>query len=95
LFTFRKAGFSCYNVTSPRRTTALPCLPLDIKDSLEEDVRLFALRLVALGLLHLGFWVWGLLAFWCGRLLEGRIAKGKRIAEGKRTAEGELLKGNC
>jgi hypothetical protein len=34
----------------------------------------------------------GLLAFWCGRLLEGkRITEGKKIVEGKRVAKGELL----
>jgi hypothetical protein len=32
----------------------------------------------------------GLLDFWCGRLVEG-----KRITEGKRNAKGVLLKGNC
>jgi hypothetical protein len=46
-------------------------------------------RTTALRLLLLAFG-FGLLAFWCRRLLEG-----KRNAEGKRTAEGELLKGNC
>jgi hypothetical protein len=32
----------------------------------------------------------GLLAFWCGRLLEG-----EKIAEEKRIAIGKLLKGSC
>jgi hypothetical protein len=41
-------------------------------------------RILALGLAF-GFWAFGLLTFWCGRLLER-----KRIAEqGKRIAEGE------
>jgi hypothetical protein len=44
----------------------------------------------------------GLLTFWCGRLLEGkgiaegeRIAERKKISERKRIAEGKLLMGNC
>jgi hypothetical protein len=41
-------------------TAAPPCLLLDIKDSLKEDVRLF---------------LCGLLVFWCGRLLFGRKGK--------------------
>jgi hypothetical protein len=44
----------------------------------------FALGDFALRLLLLAF---GLLAFWCGRILEG-----KRIAEGERNAEGKM---NC
>jgi hypothetical protein len=38
------AGFSCYNVTPlpENRIVALPpCLPLDIKDLLKKDTRLF------------------------------------------------------
>jgi hypothetical protein len=98
LFTFREAGMQVSPVTMSHpslRTTAPPCLPLDIKDSLKEDTRLLLLgfllqRLFALGafalrllLLPFGF---GLLAFWCGRFLEG-----KKIAEGKRIGEKE----NC
>jgi hypothetical protein len=63
------------------RTAAPPCLPLCVKDSLKEYTRLLFWELLLLGLLALAL---GLLAFWCGRLLEG-----KRIAKGK------LLKGNC
>jgi hypothetical protein len=40
------------------------------------------------------FWGFGLLllAFWCGKLLEGkRITEGKRIAEGKRMAKEGLI----
>jgi hypothetical protein len=42
--------------------------------------------------LALGFLAFGLLAFWCGRLLDR-----KRIAEGKRLLKGEkeLLKESC
>jgi hypothetical protein len=39
---------------------------------------------LALGFLAFGFGDLGLLAFWCGRLWEG-----KRIAEGKRLLKGE------
>jgi hypothetical protein len=80
---FREAGMQVSPVTmscSSLRTAAPPCLLLDIKD---------LLKLFALGLLLLAF---GLLAFWCGRLMER-----KRIAEGKRSLKGEieLLKENC
>jgi hypothetical protein len=36
----RNTGFSCYNVTPLPH--APPCLPLDIKDSMKEEARLFA-----------------------------------------------------
>jgi hypothetical protein len=43
------------------RTAAPPCLPLNIKDSLKEDGRLFAfgfyLRLLVLAFGLLGFWL--------------------------------------
>jgi hypothetical protein len=39
----RNAGFSCYNVMPLLESTAPPCLPLGIKDSQKEDMRLFAL----------------------------------------------------
>jgi hypothetical protein len=52
------------------RTSAPPCLPLDIKDSLKEDARLLLLHFA------FGFLMW--------EALEGkRIAEGQRIAEGK------------
>jgi hypothetical protein len=80
LFTFREAGMQVSPVAMSRpspRITAPSCLPLGIKDSLKEDRRFLLLAL-------------GLLAFWCGRLREGkRIAGGKRLLKGK-----ELLKGN-
>jgi hypothetical protein len=46
LFAFRErswnTGFSSYNVTPlPRTVAPPPCLPLDITDSLKEDVRFF------------------------------------------------------
>jgi hypothetical protein len=41
-----------------QRTAAPPCLPLDIKDLLKEDVRLFALGAFALRFLGFGFWGW-------------------------------------
>jgi hypothetical protein len=42
LFRSRNAGFSCYNVTPSLRNVAPPpCLSLDIKDLLKEDVRFF------------------------------------------------------
>jgi hypothetical protein len=85
---FREAGTQVSPVTMSRpspRTTAPPCLPLGIKDSLKEDARLlfwglfaFALRLLLFGFL-MGKAL-GLLDIWCGRFLEG-----------KRIAEGELL----
>jgi hypothetical protein len=54
-------GFSLYNVTP--LPAAPPCLPLDIKDSLKEDM-----RLLLWGLLLVGFLMW--------EALEGkRIAK--------------------
>jgi hypothetical protein len=55
---------------SPRIPAAC-CLPLGIKDSLKEDAGFLMGKAFGLRVL-------GLLAFWCGRLLEG-----KRIAEGK------------
>jgi hypothetical protein len=79
---FREAGTQVFPVTMSRpspRTAAPPCLLLDIKDSLKEDSELLLWGLLLL--------VLGLLAFWCGRILEG-----KRIAKGKRNAKGELLK---
>jgi hypothetical protein len=45
MFTFREvgnAGSSCYiSCPSLRTVEPPPCLPLDIKDSLKEDVRVF------------------------------------------------------
>jgi hypothetical protein len=72
---FREAGMQVSPVTmshpSPG-TAALPCLPLDIKDSLKENWGVaFALDLLleafAFGLLL--FWVKG--GFWKGELLKG------------------------
>jgi hypothetical protein len=37
----RNTGFSCYNVKPLSKNYALPHLPLGIKDSLKEDMRLF------------------------------------------------------
>jgi hypothetical protein len=62
---FREVGTKVSPVTMPRpspRTAALPCLPLDIKESLKEDWGPFAL-----GFLLWAF-VWGLFAL--GFLLE-------------------------
>jgi hypothetical protein len=62
---FREAGTQVPLVTVSRpslRTAAPPCLPLDIKDSLKEDPRLFALGVFALGgfaLKAFGFWLFG------------------------------------
>jgi hypothetical protein len=50
LFMFREAGTQVSLVTMSHpslRTTAPPCLPLDIKDSLEEDTRLLFWELFA------------------------------------------------
>jgi hypothetical protein len=69
LFTFREAGtgFSGYNVTP--LPAAPPCLPLDIKDSLKEDM-----RFLLWGILLVGLLMW--------EALEGkRIAEGK-VLEG-------------
>jgi hypothetical protein len=73
-------------MSSPSLRTAAPppCLPLDIKGSLKEDMR----PLDEGGLFGCGRLFDG------GRIAEGTISKG-RIAEGKRIAEGGLLKGNC
>jgi hypothetical protein len=60
LFTFREAGTQVSPVTMSRpslRTTAPPCLPLDIENSLKEDARLFALRVLGFRLFDVGgFW---------------------------------------
>jgi hypothetical protein len=54
------------------RTAAPPrCLPLDIKDSLKEDVRLSY---------EGGFLMGG---FWLREIAEGRISEGKRTTEGE------------
>jgi hypothetical protein len=85
LFTFREAGMQVSPVTMSRpspRTAAPPCLPLDIKDSLKEDVRPFALGAFALRILIWAFWAFAFLDvgdFWKGKLLKGK----------------ELLKENC
>jgi hypothetical protein len=93
LFTFREAGRQVSPVTMSCfswRTAAPPCLPLGIKDSLEEDVRHFALGAFCLGAFAFeafGFWAFG---FW----MKGGFLMWEAL-EGKRTVEGELLKGNC
>jgi hypothetical protein len=50
---FREAGTQV-----PLVTTAPPCLPLDIKNSLKEDTRLFALSFL-LEAFAFGFWDFG------------------------------------
>jgi hypothetical protein len=68
LFTFREAGTQVSPVTMScpfPRTTAPPYLPLAIKDSLKENMRLFALGAFALGFLPeafaFGFWAFDFL----------------------------------
>jgi hypothetical protein len=79
LFMFREAGTQVSLVTmslpSPR-TTAPPCLPLAIKDSLKEDAGLFALDFLSFELWAFGFWF---LAFWMWRLLEVKISVGRLL----------------
>jgi hypothetical protein len=101
---FREAGvirFLLLQCHALPRTTAPPCLPLGIKDSLKEDVRLSTLGLLLWGLLLWGFllwelWVWRLLAFWMKRgFLIWEALEGKRIAEGTRLLKRkELLEEN-
>jgi hypothetical protein len=90
------------------RNAASPCLPLGIKDSLKEDVRLL--------LLTFDFWAFGFWAFWVlafgflmkegfldvggflgeRKLLEGRIAGGRLLKRENGLLKGKgLLKGNC
>jgi hypothetical protein len=90
------------------RNAASPCLPLGIKDSLKEDVRLL--------LLTFDFWAFGFWAFWVlafgflmkegfldvggflgeRKLLEGRIAGGRLLKRENELLKGKgLLKGNC
>jgi hypothetical protein len=60
---FREEGMQISPVTMSRRsprTAAPPCLPQDIKDSLKENTRLFALGAFTLRLLLLAL---GLLTF--------------------------------
>jgi hypothetical protein len=76
LFTFREAGMQVSPVTMSH-----PIQEPLLHPVYKEDARLFALGSSALRLLFL---VFGLLAFWCERLLEG-----KRIVEGKRNAGGK------
>jgi hypothetical protein len=67
LFTFREAGTQVSPVMMSHPSL---CLPLDRKDSLEDN-----------GGFCFGGFCFGLLAFGCGRLLEGkRIAKGELLA---------------
>jgi hypothetical protein len=69
----------------PSFTTAAPCLPLAIKDSLKEDTRPFALVLfVFLTGKAFGFWMKEGFLLW-------EALEGKEISKGKRIAEGELL----
>jgi hypothetical protein len=71
LFTFRESGTQVFPITVSHpssRTTALPCLPLDIKDSLKEDRRVLLWRLFALGAFcfgdfDFGFWAFGFLVW--------------------------------
>jgi hypothetical protein len=53
------------------RTTAQPCLPLGIKESLKEGV-----KILAFGPFDFGFWTKGGFLMW-------EALEGKRIAEGK------------
>jgi hypothetical protein len=61
------------------RTAAPPCLPLDIKDSLKEEMRLllwaFCFGLFAVGFLleAFGFWLFDVGSFWKGKgMLKGK-----------------------
>jgi hypothetical protein len=61
LFMFREAGtqVSPFTMSSPSLRTAISCLPLDIEDSLKEDVRYFALGFC--------FWIFDVGGFWKGK----------------------------
>jgi hypothetical protein len=84
---FREAGTQVSPVTMSclsQRTSAPPCLPLDIKDSLKEDTRLFALGAFALRLLLWGFLLEAFaFGFWAFGFLMWEALEGKRIVEGK------------
>jgi hypothetical protein len=70
----------------PSQTTAPPCSPLSIKESLKENARPFALVLfVFLTGKAFGFWMKEGFLLW-------EALEGKEISKGKRIAEGELLK---
>jgi hypothetical protein len=86
------------------RTAAPPCLPLGIKDSVKEDMRLFfcfgsfCFEAFAFCFWLLGFWLFGVGALWKGKeFLKGKgLLKGKswrKIAEGEKELKGGLLKG--
>jgi hypothetical protein len=82
------------------RNAASPCLPLGIKDSLKEDVRLLLLTFDFWAFGFWAFWAFGFWAFWVlafGFLMkEGFLDVGGFLGERKllegRIAGGRLLK---
>jgi hypothetical protein len=107
LFKFREVGIQVSPVTIScpfLRTSAPPCLPLDIKDSLKEDRRLlfllwdFALRLFALELFALGFcFETFVLGYWAFDFLIWEAFGGEQDCRREKDCgrENELLKGKC
>jgi hypothetical protein len=82
LFTFREAGKHVSPVTMSHpslRTAAPPCLPLDIKDSLKEDMRFLLLAFCFLG--ERRFLEGGITGK--GLLKRKGLLKGKRLLKGK------------
>jgi hypothetical protein len=91
----RNTGFSCYNVTPLPENHCSTLLTTGYKRLAEGRSKALLLALLlASGLLAFVFLTGK--AFWlsgCGRLLEGKSARGKRTAEGRRFLKGnELLR---